>query len=117
MLLETNLTYALSSRSSWLYVVFLFGWLWAPAVLFVRRRIAGERAVPVVESCTAIVARAGSRRFWSLALSILFLAGLSIFVGYYPYWHEPKWLVGTDVYMIYKGPLDGMGGDTQSSWI
>jgi len=110
MLLETNLTYALSSRSSWLYVVFLFGWLWAPAVLFVRRRIAGERAVPVVESCTAIVARAGSRRFWSLALSILFLAGLSIFVGYYPYWHEPKWLVGTDVYMIYKGPLDGMGG-------
>ena len=33
-----------------------------------------------------------------------------MFVGYYPYWHEPEWLVGTDVYWRYKGPLDEIAG-------
>jgi len=109
-LLETNLTYAASSISPWLYATFLFGWLWAPAIPFFMKKIAGKNPRSAVESDVTITDSPGvdARRPWSVFLPVLIVLGLGVFVGYYPYWHQPEWLVGTDVYWIYKGPLDGM---------
>jgi len=108
--LETNLTYALSSISPWLYAALLSGWLWAPAVLLLRKRIGDKHAGMVVRSDSFTLATPGAdaSRVWSLALPVLLLTALGIFVGSYPYWHGPEWLVGADVYWIYKGPLDRM---------
>jgi len=113
-LLETNLAYAASSMAPWLYVAFLFGWLWAPAVLFLRKEIANKNRVSIVKSDTSATAspKVDAGKPWSLLLPVLIILGLSVFVGYYPYWHEPEWLVGTDVYWRYKGPLDGMASMT-----
>jgi hypothetical protein len=109
-LLETNLAYATSSISPWLYAAFLFGWLWAPAVVFLRKKVLSKNRGRVVKSDTSTTASIGvdAGKPWSKVLPVLFLLGLSVFVGYYPYWHEPEWLVGTDVYWIYKNPLDRM---------
>jgi len=111
-LLETNLVYAGSSMSPWLYAAFLFGWLWAPAMLFLRKKVPGKNPVSTVKSDTSATAspRLDAGKPWSMLLPVLLILGLSVFVGYYPYWHEPKWLVGTDVYWRYKGPLDEMAG-------
>jgi len=111
-LLETNLMYAASSLSPWLYGIFLFGWLWAPATLFLRKKIVSKNSGSVAKSdtSTSTSLRADAGYLWSIVLPVLFLLGLSIFVGYYPYWHEPEWLVGTDVYWRYKGPLDEIAG-------
>jgi len=107
-LLETNLVYAASSLSPWLYGAFLFGWLWAPAVVFLRKRTVNKNQEEVVKSDISASIRVETGKTWPKVLPFLFLLGLSIFVGYYPYWHNPEWLVGTDVYWIYKDPLDGM---------
>jgi len=108
--LETNLTYALSSISPWLYAALLSGWLWAPAVLLLKKRITGKHTGMVVRSDPSTVSTpcADASKVWSLALPVLLLTALGVFVGCYPYWHGPEWLVGADVYWIYKGPLDGM---------
>jgi len=110
--LETNLTYTLSPLSPWLYAALLFAWIWIPCVLFLRRRITGKAARSIRESNTsAVTAKVEARKRSKAQLfAILFLLGLSVFVGYYPYWHNPEWLVGTDVYWIYKNPLDGIAG-------
>ena len=111
-LLETNLMYAASLLSPWLYGAFLFGWLWAPATLFLRKKIVSKNSGSVAKSDTSTNTslRIDAGKLSSKVLPILFLLGLSIFVGYYPYWHEPEWLVGTDVYWRYKGPLDEIAG-------
>jgi len=109
-LLETNLMYAASSLSPWLYGALLFGWLWAPATLFLRKKIVSKNSGSLAKSDTSTTTslRTDAWKLRSEVLPVLFLLGLSIFVGYYPYWHEPEWLVGTDVYWIYKDPLDRM---------
>jgi len=111
-LLETNLMYAASLLSPWLYGAFLFGWLWAPATLFLRKKIVSKNSGSAVKSDTSTTTslKVDSGKLWPRVLPLLFLLGLSVFVGYYPYWHEPEWLVGTDVYWRYKGPLDEIAG-------
>jgi len=108
--LETNLMYAASSLSPWLYGIFLFGWLWAPATHFLRKKIVSKNFGSVAKSDTSTPTSLDARKLWSKVLPVLFLLGLSVFVGHYPYWHEPEWLVGTDVYWRYKGPLDEIAG-------
>jgi len=103
-LLETNLVYTLSPISSWLYAALLFAWLWVPAVKLLRKMFAHKNSDKCVKSDFST--ETSSMKF--TLLSAAFLLGLSVFVGYFPYWHGPEWLVGTDVYWRYKGPLDGM---------
>mgnify|MGYP007042367954 CR=1 FL=1 len=110
--LETNLTYAASSMSPCLYVALLFSWLWAPAVMLLRKMIAGGNPRSAVNPDTPRTASLGvdAKKLWSTLPPILILSSLSVFVGYYAYWHGPEWLVGSDVYWRYKGPLDRMAG-------
>jgi len=103
--LELKLSYAASSISPWLYAAFLFSWLWAPALRFLKSKIAGKH-----RSVESSILRIGAGKTWTALLAILLLFGLSVLVGYYPYWHGPTWLVGTDVYWRYKDPLDGLAG-------
>jgi len=37
---------------------------------------------------------------------LLVLILICVVIGFYPYFHDPSWLVGTDAYWRYKDPLD-----------
>ena len=37
---------------------------------------------------------------------VLAIASICVLVGFYPYFHDPPWLVGTDAYWRYSDPLD-----------
>ena len=109
-ILQINLTYASSSASTWIYIAFLFSWLWALPILLLRKWLASKhtRSAVIPDTSRTSILDEGASILFSIGLPVLLLLGLSILVGYYPYWHEPDWLVGTDVYWRYKEPLDRM---------
>jgi len=66
------------------------------------------RSAVIPDTSRTSILDEGASILFSIWLPVLLLLGLSILVGYYPYWHQPEWLVGTDVYWRYKEPLDRM---------
>jgi hypothetical protein len=111
--IELNFSYVPYALIPWLYLGFLSSWAWVPLVwkLISRNRMmqsmlgedSGESGSLLAE--TASIGK----------LSILFdprlflVLSVVIFVGYYPYFQNPPWLVGTDAYWRYFGPLTTMG--------
>lgn len=102
--LEMNLTYAWS----WAFpAIFLGTWLspiWAFVALKLYRRTnnrkppdsgASERprVQPIKPELDDFI----------LVLALLLIC---VVVGFYPYFHNPSWLVGADAYWRYKDPLD-----------
>lgn len=105
--IELQLSYASYPLLPWLYLAFLFSWAWAP--LFWRMK-----KLNLFFSLTATtgVCENGSKlKSLSARLSLLseprFVLALALaaFIGYYPYFENPPWLVGTDAYWRYFDPL------------
>jgi hypothetical protein len=106
--LEMNLTYAWSSLFP---AIFLATWL-SPIWAFIavklyrmtnRRKPVGSQ---ISESPQVQQIKLGPDDFILLLVLIL----ICVVIGFYPYFHDPSWLVGTDAYWRYKDPLDRVAG-------
>jgi hypothetical protein len=106
--LEMNLTY---SWSSLFPAIFLATWL-SPIWAFIavklyrmanRRKPVGSQ---ISESPQVQQIKLGLDDFILLLVLIL----TCVVIGFYPYFHDPSWLVGTDAYWRYKDPLDRVAG-------
>ena len=106
--LEMNLTYAWSSLFP---AIFLATWLspvWGFIVVKLyrmanRRKHLGSQ---ISESPQVQRIKLGLDDFILLLVLIL----ICVVIGFYPYFHDPSWLVGTDAYWIYKDPLERVAG-------
>jgi hypothetical protein len=108
--LEMNLTYAWSSLFP---AVFLATWLspiWAFIVVKLYRMANRRKPVgsQISESPQVQQIKLGLDDFILLLVLIL----ICVVIGFYPYFHDPSWLVGTDAYWIYKDPLDRVAGSS-----
>jgi hypothetical protein len=108
--LEMNLTYAWSSLFP---AIFLATWL-SPIWAFIavksyrmanRRKPVGSR---ISESPQVQHIKLGLDDFILLLVLVL----ICVVIGFYPYFRDPSWLVGTDAYWRYKDPLDRVAGST-----
>jgi hypothetical protein len=106
--LEMNLTYAWSSLFP---AIFLATWLspiWAFIVVKLYRMANRRRPVgsQISESPQVQQIKLGLDDFILLLVLIL----TCVVIGFYPYFHDPSWLVGTDAFWRYKDPLDRVAG-------
>jgi hypothetical protein len=106
--LEMNLTYAWSSLFP---AIFLATWLspiWAFIVVKLYRMANRRKPVgsQISESPQVRQIKLGLDDF----ILVLVLILICVVIGFYPYFHEPSWLVGTDAYWRYKDPLDRVAG-------
>ena len=106
--IELQLSYVPYALLPWLYVAFLFSWAWVPLVQRLlakgKLRLRGPDITTANQSLSAQPPL--SKRFASLLDPRLLLAlALAVFTGYYPYFQNPPWLVGTDANWRYFGPL------------
>jgi hypothetical protein len=99
--LEMNLAYA----NSWLFpAVFAAGWLspiWIYILYSMFCRLRATRPSPI----KTLASRQLSLGLDDLILTLAILL-TCVFVGFYAYFHDPPWLVGTDAYWIYNYPLE-----------
>jgi hypothetical protein len=102
--LEMNLTYAWSSLFP---AIFLLAWvspiwaliLWKAYQWKKRRKLWVSRAS---DDRPAGGIKLGLDDF----ILVLVLLLLCVMIGFYPYFHDPSWLVGTDAYWRYRDPLE-----------
>jgi hypothetical protein len=105
--LELQFSYAAYDLVSWLYAAFLFSWAWIPLV----GRLLHYRAIKEWDDKTKMgigpSAPARDGHWLSTLLDPRFVLALAaaIFVGFYPYFQNPPWLVGTDANWRYYYPL------------
>jgi hypothetical protein len=102
--LEMNLTYAWSSLFP---AIFMLAWLspvWA-FVVFKAYQWAKSRKPIVPGTAAATPARPIKFGLDDFILVIVLIL-LCTVIGFYPYFHDPSWLVGTDAYWRYKDPLE-----------
>jgi hypothetical protein len=105
--IELQLSYAPYALLPLLYVAFLFSWAWIPPI----QRLLPKRLI----SRTPDTARLHHEPQAQLSLSgrlldlldprLLLVFAFAVFIGYYPYFQNPPWLVGTDANWIYHYPL------------
>jgi len=119
-LLELQFSYLAYPLLQALYLAFLFSWIWIPVLLFFKRRFGKTRFYASKESSQS---RPAVRSFsidqtgppsgkmtvrWRrIGPKIILVSSLlvAMFTAYYPYFHGPSWLVGTDTYWRYLDPL------------
>lgn len=116
--IELQLSYASYGLLPWLYLAFLFSWVWVPLVqrAFPRNPFLKTQRNEVPDRQEGLVAHDSSGTHLSRLLDPkLYLAlAFAFFVGYYPYFENPPWLVGTDAYWRYYDPLLRM--NTKGVW-
>jgi hypothetical protein len=104
--IELQLSYASYGLLPLLYVAFLFSWIWVPVGQKLLAMILGTHST--VSSGQQGLIPEGESWKWLEVLQdprfILALA-LGLFLGFYPYFENPPWLVGTDAVWRYYGPL------------
>ena len=107
--IELQLSYVSNGLLPWLYVAFLFSWAWVPIAYRVmsKARIfgSGSKTAPLRSFSMLAGSSADSRLKALLDPRVLALLAVAIFIGYYPYFQNPPWLVGTDAYWRYCDPL------------
>ena len=105
--IELQLSYAPYALIPLLYVAFLSSWAWIPLV----RRLLPKKLIPRNPNITTTNQNPPAQplhenRFTSLLDPRILLAlAFSVFIGYYPYFQNPPWLVGTDANWRYYYPL------------
>jgi hypothetical protein len=104
--IELQLSYASYGLLPLLYVALLFSWIWIPVGQKLLGRILGTQHT--VSTAQQGLIPEGESWKWLEVLQdprfILALA-LGLFIGFYPYFENPPWLVGTDAVWRYYGPL------------
>lgn len=106
--LEMNLTYAWSSLFPAIFLVTWLSPIWAFIAVKLyrmanRRKRLGSQ---ISESPQVQQIKLGLDDFILLLVLIL----ICVVIGFYPYFHDPSWLVGTDAYWRYKDPLERVAG-------
>jgi hypothetical protein len=108
--IELQLSYAPHALIPLLYVAFLFSWAWVPLV----RRLFSTKNIPrnsdISKNNQNLPPQSlHENRFTSLLDPRILLAfAFAVFIGYYPYFQNPPWLVGTDANWTYYYPLRRM---------
>jgi hypothetical protein len=107
--IELQFSYLSYGLLPWLYLGFLFSWAWIPLVrrLGLRARVFRSNS-ETTSTCPAqvLAESAGRSRLSALLDPRLFVTlAVVVFIGYYPYFQNPPWLVGTDAYWRYFDPL------------
>ena len=106
--IELQLSYAPYALLPWLYVAFLFSWAWVPLVHRLLQKISHIQRHPqaTITNQGLVLDRPLTKRLAAmLDPKLLFAIVVAIFIGYYPYFRNPPWLVGTDANWVYYGPL------------
>ncbi len=105
--IELQLSYALYCLIPLLYVAFLFSWAWVPLV----RRFLPKNIIPhnpaIASTDQNVLTDSSLRKRFEAFLDprILLAFAFAVFIGYYPYFQNPPWLVGTDANVRYYNPL------------
>jgi hypothetical protein len=105
--IELQLSYASYGLLPWLYVAFLFSWAWVPIVHRALPKITlfERQAERIVSSYAENHPSLIDRLLGVLDPKVFLALALAVFIGYYPYFQNPPWLVGTDAYWRYYDPL------------
>ena len=107
--IELQFSYAAYGLLPWLYVAFLFSWAWIPLVrrLGLKTRVFRSRSENTSACSAQMLAESSGRIHLSALLDPRLFVTLAVvvFIGYYPYFQNPPWLVGTDAYLRYYDPL------------
>jgi hypothetical protein len=106
--IELQLSYLPYPLLPWLYVGFLFSWAWVPFTRRVWQHLRPKNLFRLETGEEAsLLTRASSAKLTSLLSDPRFfmVLAVAVFVGFYPYFHNPPWLVGTDAYWRYYDPL------------
>jgi hypothetical protein len=106
--LEMNLTYAWSSLFPALFLATWLSPIWAFIAVKLYRMTNRRKPVgsQISENPQVQQIKLGLDDFILLLVLIL----ICVVIGFYPYFHDPSWLVGTDAYWIYKDPLERVAG-------
>ena len=117
-LLELQLSYSAYPLLPALYLAFLFSWIWIPLLLLFNSRFGRTRFHGGFSKLRSSIRsfsvdqddRPSGRtvvKWHGTGSSIILLSSLliGISLAYYPYFHGPSWLVGTDTYWRYLDPL------------
>jgi hypothetical protein len=105
---ELQLSYVSYGLIPWLYVAFLFSWVWVPLVQRFLPRTStffGGIPTPMRETVEPHRPSLINRIFDLLDPRFLLALAVAVFIGYYPYFQNPPWIVGTDAYWRYYDPL------------
>lgn len=106
---ELQLSYVSYGLLPLLYAGFLFSWAWVPLAqrLLPRTKLKLDSSATSTTSHQSLTTLKSYRnRFAALLDPRLLLASVvAVFLGYYPYFHDPRWLVGTDALWRYYDPL------------
>ena len=127
-LLELQLSYLANQLVPVLYLAFLFSWIWTPILFLTINRSGKRRFRERFFQLRSIVHDFSTSQNGSLSggtkvkrhtigSRIILLSSLliGIFFAYYPYFHGPSWLVGTDTYWRYLDPLQKTI-ESENSW-
>jgi hypothetical protein len=111
---EVQLSYASYGLIPWLYVAFLFSWAWVPLVQrFLPRtaKLFEGNPTPVPGENRPNQSPLRSRILDALDPKLFLALAVAVFIGYYPYFQNPPWIVGTDAYWRYYDPLVRISAD------
>jgi len=107
--LELQFSYVAYGLVPLLYAGFLFSWGWVPLVRRLAYNVKIFRSVSEASSPSLVSPRGkASGHVWSsflLDCRTFVVCAVALFIGYYPYFQNPPWLVGTDAYWRYYDPL------------
>ena len=108
--LELQFAYAAGGLLPWLYAGFLFSWAWIPIVL--RLPIRGIFGKGSNSSANPPAGQTEQKDWRTVILDprLVLALAVAVFIGFYPYFQSPPWLVGTDAYWRYYNPLVRMNG-------
>jgi hypothetical protein len=104
---ELQLSYSTYALIPFLYVAFLLSWAWVPLVGRLLSKKLNLKSLDLTGADPSLPAQSSpGKRFTSLLDPRLPLAvAFALFIGYYPYFQNPPWLVGTDANWLYYYPL------------
>jgi len=106
--IELQFSYASYPLLPWLYVGFLFSWAWVPLVWKFIGKSSSQRNLSGKNSnYETSLLRLSSEKWINVLLDprLPLVLAVVVFVGYYPYFQNPPWLVGTDAFWRYHDPL------------
>ena len=107
---ELQFSYAAYGVLPWLYLGFLFSWVWVP-IVYRLLRFRGKNEMNVAKNGShGNDSHLGSQNHAGLLSAVLdprllLALAVAIFIGYFVYFQNPPWLVGTDSYWRYYDPL------------
>jgi hypothetical protein len=105
--IELQLSYASYGLLPLLYVAFLFSWAWVPVGQKLLAKPFGANSSTPTLSQQGLLPEGESNKWLEVLQDPRFILALvlGLFIGFYPYFENPPWLVGTDAVWRYYKPL------------